>query len=221
MTSARPKNRPVTLQPPAGHGGRPSLAESEQISARIIEAAKLLFLRDGFAQTSMDAIAAEIGISKRTLYSRHPTKAALFEAMVIDVVKFSNSGIKTDDFAGKPLREQLLTLSERILAVLTSPIIISLERVVIGESRQFPQLADLIYKHGGDKLHREVSDILCSTGKGGDDLARDVDIFLNIVILPPLRRAVLQFTAPGIEGVDRAVLERTIDIFVNGSGDRK
>lgn len=51
------------------HGGRPTPAESERISARIMAAARKLFLRDGFAQTSMDAIAAEIGISKRTLYS--------------------------------------------------------------------------------------------------------------------------------------------------------
>lgn len=219
MISDQTEKQPATVPPATGYGGRPSVAESERISARILEAAKLLFLRDGFAQTSMDAIAAEIRISKRTLYSRHSTKAALFEAMVVDVVSFCNLRIETGDLVGKPLREKLLTLSERILTVVTSPLIISLERVVIGESRQFPQLAGLIYKHGGDRLHKEVSDILRSSGRSGGDLARDADIFLSVVILPPLRRAVLQSTSPGLEGIDRAGLERTIDIFINGSKD--
>ena len=103
-------------------------------------AARKLFLRDGFAQTSMDAIAAEIGISKRTLYSRHPGKAALFEAIVLDVVNTGLSNIVTEQLSGKTPRDKLLALSLRILEVATDPLIISLERVVVGESWQFPKL---------------------------------------------------------------------------------
>ncbi|KHJ53870.1 hypothetical protein LA66_14855 [Aureimonas altamirensis] len=202
----------------ASHGGRPTPAESEQISARIMTAARKLFLRDGFARTSMDAIAAEIGISKRTLYSRHPGKAALFEAMVLDVVNTGLSKIVTGEFSGDTLREKLLTLSLRLLNVATDPLIISLERVVVGESWQFPQLARLIGQYGLPPIREEVLAVLREYQTNETDLARDAEIFLSITAIPQLRRAVLQRTPPGIEGIDRAVLERTIDIFIQGTG---
>lgn len=197
-------------------GGRPSPAGSEQISARILKAAQTLFLRDGFADTSMDAIAAEIGISKRTLYSRHSGKAALFEAVAIDIVKAGVSKIVFDDLPERTLRERLLALSLSILSVATDPAIIALERVITGELRHFPQLADLIYHFGQSPLVEEISILLREYEASKADPALDAEIFLAVAIAPHLRRAVLQRAKPGLEGVDRALLERTIDIFVQG-----
>ena len=198
------------------HGGRPTPAESGRISARIMAAARKLFLRDGFAQTSMDAIAAEIGISKRTLYSRHPGKAALFEAIVLDVVNTGLSNIVTEQLSGKTPRDKLLALSLRILEVATDPLIISLERVVVGESWQFPKLASLVGQYGMPPIREEVMAVLRDHGASESGLARDAEIFLSITMIPQLRQAVLQRTPPGIAGIDRAALERTIDIFVRG-----
>lgn len=198
------------------HGGRPTPAESERISARIMAAARKLFLRDGFAQTSMDAIAAEIGISKRTLYSRHPGKAALFEAIVLDVVNTGLSNIVTEQLSGKTPRDKLLALSLRILEVATDPLIISLERVVVGESWQFPKLASLVGQYGMPPIREEVLAVLRDYGASESGLARDAEIFLSITVIPHLRQAVLQRTPPGVAGIDRAALERTIDIFVRG-----
>ena len=179
-------------------------------------AARKLFLRDGFAQTSMDAIAAEIGISKRTLYSRHPGKAALFEAIVLDVVNPGLSNIVTEQLSGKTPRDKLLALSLRILEVATDPLIISLERVVVGESWQFPKLASLVGQYGMPPIREEVMAVLRDHGASEPGLARDAEIFLSITMIPQLRQAVLQRTPPGIAGIDRAALERTIDIFVRG-----
>ena len=220
MKSARAPERRVARSSAPSHGGRPSRAESEQISARILNAAKTLFLHDGYEKTSMDAIAAELGISKRTLYSRFSNKADLFEAVVVEVLENNLSVVTAVDVSGKPLRQQLLVLAERFLAITVVPDIIALERVVIGESRQFPQLAELIYEHGGDRLLAPISavlrnsDLMASVSEA--DVRRDAEIFLSIVILQPLRKAVLQRTKPGLDGVDRAFLDRSINIFVTG-----
>lgn len=48
--------------------------KNEQIRAAAAE----LFLKNGFAATSMDAITAAAGISKETLYRYYDTKASLF-----------------------------------------------------------------------------------------------------------------------------------------------
>ena len=51
-------------------------------SAAILEAAKQLFAREGFAGVSMDKIAAEAGVSKLTVYSHFGDKEALFAAAI-------------------------------------------------------------------------------------------------------------------------------------------
>lgn len=50
--------------------------------ADILSAARDLFLRDGFERTSMDAISAEAGVSKRTVYDYYGTKANLLATVV-------------------------------------------------------------------------------------------------------------------------------------------
>ena len=50
--------------------------------AAILEAAKALFIRNAFAGTSMDAIAAEAGVSKLTVYSHFGDKDNLFREVI-------------------------------------------------------------------------------------------------------------------------------------------
>lgn len=90
--------------------------------------------------------------------------------------------------------------------------------MVTGEAHQFPRLAELIYQHSGQLLKQTISQLLRSAGLEDANFDRDAGIFLDIVILPPLRRAVLQQTEPGLQGVDWNALERTIEIFVRGIG---
>jgi AcrR family transcriptional regulator len=55
---------------------------AEERRDRIIESARALFLRYGFRHTSVNAIAEEAGIAKRTLYMYFPSKEAIFSAML-------------------------------------------------------------------------------------------------------------------------------------------
>jgi TetR/AcrR family transcriptional regulator, mexJK operon transcriptional repressor len=65
---------------PKAHGpGRPKDMEKR---AAILEAAKALFIRNAFAGTSMDAIAAEAGVSKLTVYSHFGDKDNLFREVI-------------------------------------------------------------------------------------------------------------------------------------------
>lgn len=50
----------------------------------IASAALRLFLRDGYERTSVDAIAAEAGVSKRTIYNRYGDKETLFLSVLRD-----------------------------------------------------------------------------------------------------------------------------------------
>jgi AcrR family transcriptional regulator len=50
----------------------------------ILAGALTVFARDGYARTSIDAIAAEAGVSTRTIYNHFPGKARLFHALIIE-----------------------------------------------------------------------------------------------------------------------------------------
>ena len=51
---------------------------------RVVAVARRQFLAHGFRSVSMDDLAAELGMSKKTLYVAFPSKAALLEAVLKD-----------------------------------------------------------------------------------------------------------------------------------------
>lgn len=60
-------------------------AGSAQKRAAILSSARVLFLTEGFDRSSVDAVAARAGVSKRTVYDYFGDKQTLFEA-VFDAV---------------------------------------------------------------------------------------------------------------------------------------
>ena len=67
------------LSPPSGPGRPKDLAKRRAI----LDAAKILFLSKGYANTSMDAVATEAGVSKLTVYSHFNDKETLFSSAVV------------------------------------------------------------------------------------------------------------------------------------------
>ncbi len=63
-------------------GGLPRIADAALRGDRIVAAASMLFLRDGSAATSIEAIAAAAAVSKQTFYARFEDKGAVFLAVV-------------------------------------------------------------------------------------------------------------------------------------------
>ncbi|MFG1864140.1 TetR/AcrR family transcriptional regulator [Microbispora bryophytorum] len=55
--------------------------------AAILAAARDLFLRDGFERTSMDAVAAQAKVSKRTVYDYYGDKRRLLQGVVEDAAE--------------------------------------------------------------------------------------------------------------------------------------
>ena len=64
----------------------PQSARGKARLARMLAAATELFLRDGYEQTSIDAILVQSGGSKATLYAYFPTKEDLFRAVIDGVL---------------------------------------------------------------------------------------------------------------------------------------
>ena len=64
-----------------------SRADSQaQTRARLLATAATCLLRDGYAETSMEAIAAAAGFTKGAVYSNFPSKVELCQA-VLDAIR--------------------------------------------------------------------------------------------------------------------------------------
>lgn len=122
---------------------------TQQTRAQLRAAAQQLFLRDGYAATSTDAILAEAGIgSKETFYRHYASKEALFVDVLgqltleqPDVVARLAQLPAPQDTAS--LRAALITIARELLSLMSQPAYQSLLRVVLAETPRFPKLGPL------------------------------------------------------------------------------
>ena len=75
----------------------PRNRKNEFSQQRIVEAARAHFFCHGFRSVTMDELAEELGISKKTLYAHFPGKIELLEAVLAD--KFAGVEVKLNEIA--------------------------------------------------------------------------------------------------------------------------
>lgn len=68
---------------------------TDKVKKRIIDSASRLFFERGFSRVSMDQIASGLGISKKTLYQRFPSKEALLYQVVTNMMAENGSIIES------------------------------------------------------------------------------------------------------------------------------
>ncbi len=171
--------------------------------AAVIGAAQELFLSRGFAGTTMDDIAAAAGLTKRTLYNNFPDKNALFTEIVTAVIAQAETFAQGlhEELAGTTAADlvpRLHDLGERLALGILRPEVVTLRRLVIGESREFLSLAAEYF----DRAPGQVLEALASAFArlGADGLLR--------VDQPRLAAAHFAYLVAG-ESLDRAVLVGT------------
>jgi AcrR family transcriptional regulator len=126
----------------------------------IVAAARTAFLRHGYGQTSMSAIAAALGGSKTTLWSYFRNKQELFAAVVDAQVEQYGEALRLELPEDADLSATLNRLGISILTTIVRPQIIALHRVVVGEARRFPKLGQMLWDRGGARGQRKTAEWL-------------------------------------------------------------
>lgn len=209
--------RKRALQPMAPNG-RPSRELAELRQEFLLDKALEMFLEKGFEQTTIDAIAASINMTKRTIYSRFADKRALFKAAVeraieewfvpIEALKRADTG---------DLKATLIEIARIRVANNLRPAGLRLMRIVNAESFRFPEiltsyeaaarptiefLTDLFRRHEGRELGRL------------EDPAFDAQMFLSMVAAASSRMVVLG------KKPDAALIEartrKCVELFLDG-----
>lgn len=67
--------------------GRPPRGSEGDVLLRVLAAAKVVFLTEGFEAAGTDAIAGSAGLSKKTIDTRFASKMDLFEAVCVRFIE--------------------------------------------------------------------------------------------------------------------------------------
>jgi TetR/AcrR family transcriptional repressor of mexJK operon len=115
----------------------------------ILAAAREAFTNEGYMGTSMDAVAAHAGASKRTVYQYFRDKEQLFAAAVLDTVDRGYEYCKPRILALAETDDVQTAIREHARATitgLTNPELLKMRRLVIAEAERFPAIGREYYQ---------------------------------------------------------------------------
>lgn len=164
---------------------RPSIT-SDQLLERAFE----LFVDLGYEGTSIDAITAEAGVAKRTIYARYGDKESLFKASLQHEIKRWTSALDPLEHAEtEDLEETLIRVAQILLSSVLAPVGLRLLQMTGSVARRMPEIGAHNIEQGtkpilvylADLFRRRMgAELYCFTNH--DDAAM---AFMNLVVAGP------------------------------------
>lgn len=190
---------------------------------QILTGARRVFLRDGFAAASTDAIAAEAKVSKRTLYVYYPSKEELFAGVMREMTLENPQTRALESIeemapgSGEELRRDLLELARVIVTTMMQPDYLALLRTTIADTHRFPQLGGLFRASVPERAMRSFAVFIgrCRE-RGVIGFGVDGDTAARMFIGPLLTYAVLDglFAEGPPRPPARQKLEDIVDLYM-------
>jgi AcrR family transcriptional regulator len=209
------KNDDDAAAAPPPRRGRPRDPER---SRRILEAARKHFYAHGLERASVDAIAAEAGVSKMTVYSNFGSKEGLFEAVVEDRterVMGGPAGVESLD----PMqpRKALLAVGEQFLALTREEDTLGKFRSVYGAAGAQPEACRAFYRQGAERLNAELAAYLRRATEAGTLKVprprQAADLFLAMFLGDGHIRGLLMLEMPDARE-NKALLREAVRVFM-------
>lgn len=154
---------PNKVLPPSGPGRPKDLVKRQAI----LEAAKTLFLRNGYDGSSMDAIAAEAGVSKLTVYSHFTDKETLFAAAVKSKCEEQLPELLFELSDDVPIEQALLNIGRSFHGLINSCESVALHRMMVNLAAQDSKLSKMFYDAGPQRLLEEMQHLLTQANAAG------------------------------------------------------
>jgi AcrR family transcriptional regulator len=188
-----------TTKPRAGRVGRPPREHAGEVDARILDAARRVFLERGLAGASIDEIASVARAGKPTIYARFPGKEALFAAVVMSNVAATAARFEGHVPTGSTLDERLAKLGAALMDWVLAGDIVAVMRLGISEARRLPDLAINVHLAARRRGEEVVGKLLAEAAQSDtlealpaftpSRLATTARFFLDLVVWPILARA--------------------------------
>ena len=184
---------------------------AEDRPREICAAALDVFAEKGFAAAKLDEIAKRAGISKGTLYLYFKDKEQLFRAVIRDTVVPNVENMRSDLIqTGIPF-DQLIRFFFAQFALITSQVPIgSVAKMVISESRNFPELAKVWHDEVVSKALGTVTALIEMAQAKGEVREGDARLHAFTLLGPMLMGLIYRETLEPVGGepLDFAALTR-------------
>lgn len=179
--------------------------------AAILDAAQSCFLEHGYANTSMDMVAARATVSKATIYAHFQNKDELFGSIICRRCDDEADGLGALALAENlDARAALTAMARHLMGMLLRPEALGIFRMVVSEAARHPDLAKVFYDSGPLRGKKRMADILDALVARGVleplDSWRAMDQFIGMLRAECFNRKLL-----GLPESDRATLDITID----------
>jgi TetR/AcrR family transcriptional repressor of mexJK operon len=203
---------------PKPQRGRPRDPERGR---RILEAAQRHFNEHGLERASVDAIAADAGVSKTTVYNNFASKERLFQAVVRDraatvVAGFPGAGALDPDQPEKAL----LAIGARFLALARGDAQGAF-RAVYSVAGTQPEVCRALYSEGPERLNSELAAYLRRADAAGTLNVRNplqaADLFLSMFLGSGHIRGMLKLEMPSSRE-NNALLREAVRVFMAAYG---
>lgn len=122
-------------------------------------AAKRAFFEDGYATASIEAIAADAGVSKVTIYNHFGDKRGLFTAAVENECENIRGRLLFDNSSGS-VRDRLVAFGRSMVAFLSRAEMIRFEQRIAAEVELEPDLGECFLNAGPRRMHRALAALL-------------------------------------------------------------
>ncbi|HXS17487.1 MAG TPA: TetR/AcrR family transcriptional regulator [Polyangiaceae bacterium] len=184
----------------------------------LTQAALGLFVDQGFAATRLEDVAARAGVSKATIYRYFENKEALFEAVVQEAIvpPFHQASLLIDAYEGNT-EDLLRTFFNIVKAGLSGPIP-PMIKLVISESGNFPQLAELWVELVAKRVFGIVGKIVERGVTSGEFRPVSSELIAPLVGAPVLMLAMVRqtFSRTSFALDAEAVLNTHLDMLLRG-----
>ncbi len=153
---------------------------------QIADAATRLFLAQGYASTSMDAITAAAKVSKQTLYSYFPTKVDLLAEVLNGASQQLFPSLPAPDHLDsvEELHTVLMTFATQLTQTMLSAQGIAMFRLVLGEAFRVPELRERVQAALPRQLLSRVGRILSLAHDRGLICLPDPDLAPRLFLGP-------------------------------------
>jgi len=203
--------------------GRPTRAQAKARQLALLDCALRHFLDKGYEGTTIEAIAADMNMTKRTVYARYPDKESLFKQAVRRGTECRAVSAQTIAATRREsLEETLVAIAMLRIGLVAEADGARLQRLINTESYRFPEIFQTYYDVAALPTIRFLADLLVEETRSGvlaiDEAMLAANVFMSMVVSGPVR-----FILSGNElthgDVDRRV-RFAVRLFLEGARPR-
>lgn len=188
-----------------------SLQNAEQKQIAIVQAALALFLEQGYAATSMDAVASLASVTKQTVYRYYPSKEELFTA-VMEKIRADEPPAYT--FGNADLDTELNNFGRDLLFFHLTPAAVGVYKMMISEGAQESLLKPFM-KTGPNRVMKPLMEFLQQRLPELEEANFYAQMFANMV-LAPRNQMIMQGKGRITRAEQETHVNKVVRLFLQG-----